>query len=72
MRLSRAIDGSTTRPTTDQLWQVDRAWEQVPALVEKVNEIIIATMPEIYRRLDAAGIRPKPGETIAEPVRSGR
>ncbi len=72
MRLSRAIDGSTTRPTTDQLWQLDRAWEKVPALIEKVNEIITTTMPDINRRLDAVGIRPKPGETIAVPIRSGR
>jgi molecular chaperone HtpG len=36
-RLSGAIEGSTTQPTADQLWQVDRAWEQVPALIEKVK-----------------------------------
>jgi photosystem II stability/assembly factor-like uncharacterized protein len=71
-RLSGAIEGSTTRPTADQLWQVERAWERVPALIEQLNEIITTTMPEINRQLDAAGIRPKPGEAIAIPRRTGR
>ena len=67
-RLSGAIEGATARPTADQLWQVERAWERVPALIERLNGIITTTMPAINRQLDAAGIRPKPGEAIAIPV----
>jgi len=70
-RLSGGIEGSTTRPTADQLWQIDRAWERVPALIERLNLIITTTIPDLNARLDAAGIRPSTGETIAVPRRSG-
>ena len=71
-RLSGAIEGSTTRPTADQSWQIERAWQRVPALIERLNEIITTTMPAINRRLDDAGIRPNPGEAIAVPRRTRR
>ncbi len=71
-RLSGAIEGSTARPTADQLWQVERAWERVPALIERLNEIIATTMPAINQQLNDAGIRPNPGEAIAIPRRTGR
>jgi photosystem II stability/assembly factor-like uncharacterized protein len=71
-RLSGAIEGATAPPTEDQLWQIERAWERVPALVERLNEIITITMPAINHRLDDAGIRPDPGEPIVIPRRSRR
>jgi hypothetical protein len=71
-RLSGAIEGSTTQPTADQLWQVERAWERVPRLIERLNEIITTTLPAINQQLDDASIRPNPGEAIAIPLRSGR
>ena len=39
-RVGNAIDGSTTRPTADQLWQIDRAWSKLPVLIEQINGII--------------------------------
>jgi hypothetical protein len=36
-----------------------------------VNDFVTAKMPDLNRRLDAAGIRPSPGEAIAVPKRSG-
>ena len=71
-RLQGAIEGSDARPTADQLWQIDRAWEIIPPLIEKLNDIVTNRIPAINRRLDTAGIRPKPGEAIAIPNRSGR
>jgi hypothetical protein len=67
-----SIENSTTRPTADQLWQIEQAWEQVPDLITRVNEIITNRMPAFYAQLDENGIRPDPGEAVAIPVRPGR
>ncbi len=66
-----AIESSSTRPTADQLWQLDRAWERVPPLIERLNEIVADEMPALYRQLDERGIRPDPGEAVTMPVRRG-
>ncbi len=70
-RLQRAIEGSEGPPTGDQLWQIDRAWERVPPLLERVNEVITTRVPEMNRELNSAGIRALPGELIPIPRRSG-
>ena len=70
-RGATAIEASSTRPTADQLWQLDRAWERVPPLVERLNEIVTEEMPALYRRLDEHGIRPDPGGAITMPERRG-
>ena len=64
-----AIESSSTRPTADQLWQLDQAWEKVPPLIERLNEIVADEMPALYRQLDERGIRPDPGEAVTMPVR---
>ncbi|MYI23784.1 MAG: glycosyl hydrolase [Gammaproteobacteria bacterium] len=64
-----AIESSSTRPTADQLWQLDQAWEKVPPLIERLNEIVTGEMPALYRRLDELGIRPDPGEAVTMPMR---
>ncbi|MCH8959828.1 MAG: hypothetical protein IH820_00485 [Bacteroidetes bacterium] len=70
-RGSFSIEGSTTRPTADQLWQLEQAWEKVPPLVTQINEIIETKMPALYRQLDEHGIRPDPGEPLAMPTPPG-
>ena len=64
-----AMESSSTRPTTDQLWQLDQAWEKVPPLIERLNEIVTDEMPALYRQLDEQGIRPDPGEAVTIPAR---
>ncbi len=71
-RVSSAIEGSTTRPTADQLWQQDRAWEEIPGLIEQLNEMIVHRLPALYDELNEHGIRPDPGEAIVVPKRPGR
>ena len=66
-----AIQGSSTLPTADQLWQVDRAWEVLPAAVERLNEIVLTRMPALNAMLNAEGVRPSVGETIEIPRRRG-
>ncbi len=68
-RAAFAIGGSTSRPTADQLWQLDQAWEEVPALVEVLNEHITQRMPSVNQQLNEHGIRPDPGAAIEVPRR---
>ena len=65
-----AIEASTSLPTADQLWQIERAWERLPGLIDQLNEIIGTTMPALYGQLDEHGIRPDPGEPVAVPRRT--
>jgi hypothetical protein len=67
-----AIEASTTRPTADQLWQIDQSWEKLPGLINKLNEVINNKMPALYDALNEHGIRPDPGKPITVPTRSGR
>ena len=59
-----AIQRSSTLPTEDQRWQVDRAWEVVAELVGPLNELITSRVPALNARLYAEGVRPKPGEAV--------
>ncbi len=63
------MEGSTTRPTADQLWQIEQAWEQVPDLISRLNAFVTSRVPAFYAQLDENGIRPDPGEVVAVPVR---
>ena len=64
-----AMQRSTTPPTADQLWQIDRSWEEVPPMIPQVNEMITLRLPALYERVYAEGLRPEPEEPVAAPVR---
>ena len=66
-----AIQGSSTLPTADQLWQVDRAWEVLPPAVDRLNVIVLTRMPALSAMLNAEGVRPGLGEAIEVPGRRG-
>jgi len=70
-RMRGAIEGSTTRPTDDQLWQIDRAWEFVPAAIESLNTLVAERIPALRRRLDDEGIGGKPDGPLEIPRRPG-
>ena len=65
------VEASTSRPTEDQLQGIDRAWENVPGLIERMNDLITGRMPALYRMLDQAGVRADPGPAIVVPRRGG-
>ncbi|MCH6547924.1 MAG: hypothetical protein IH798_05705 [Gemmatimonadetes bacterium] len=67
-----AIEASTMRPTADQLWQIEQSWEQLPGVIDKINEIVETKMPALYDALNQHGIRPDPGEPVTVPTRRGR
>ena len=64
-----AIQGSSTPPTGDQLWQIDAAWEAVPPLMERLNALITDRVPAFNTSLDAMGVRPSPGDRLVIPTR---
>ncbi|MDE0899443.1 MAG: hypothetical protein OSA81_10530 [Longimicrobiales bacterium] len=66
-----AIQGSSTLPTEDQIWQVDAAWQAVPPLVERLNVLIEISVPALNDALDAEGVRPDPGAPLTVPTRRG-
>lgn len=66
----RAIEGSTTPPTADQLWAIDRSWNDVPPVVERVNELL-ERMSSLFDMLAEAGVRPETGDPVPVPRRGG-
>ena len=70
-RVANAIQGSSTLPTEDQLWQVDRAWQVLPPAAERLNAIVRTRMPEFNAMLNAQGVRPSVGDTVEIPRRPG-
>ena len=65
--VARAIEGSSTLPTEDQIWQVERAWEVMEELVAPLNELITSRVPALNARLYAEGVRPAVGEVVRVP-----
>ena len=71
MRTARQIEASTTRPTQDQLQDVERAWRDAPEVIERLNALILARIPAFYQSLNDAGIRADPGDPLVVPRRRG-
>ena len=66
-----SVEGSTSRPSADQEWQLEQAWEALPDLITRINTLITERIPEINTLLNEHGIRPDPGEPLKVPRRSG-
>ncbi|MXW18688.1 MAG: hypothetical protein F4123_01820 [Gemmatimonadetes bacterium] len=64
-----SMQRSTTPPTADQLWQIDRSWEEVPPLIPRVNEMVTVRLPALYDRVYVEGLRPEAEEPVVAPVR---
>ena len=63
------IQSSSSPPTADQLWQTDRTWEELPALIERVNGMLAERLPALHARVYAEAVRPELGEPVVMPVR---
>ncbi|MCH7565023.1 MAG: glycosyl hydrolase [Gemmatimonadetes bacterium] len=66
-----SVEGSTSRPSADQEWQLERAWNALPDLITRINALITERLPEINALLNEHGIRPDPGAPLEVPRRSG-
>ena len=71
-RTGRQIEASTTRPTEDQLQDVERAWRDAPELIGRLNALILVRVPALHRKLNDERIRADPGEHLEVPRRRGR
>ncbi len=67
----RTIEGASVLPTADQLWLIDRSWEEVPPVIESVNELLAERLPALYDMLAEAGVRPETGDPVPVPRRGG-
>jgi photosystem II stability/assembly factor-like uncharacterized protein len=71
MDLGRQIEASTTRPTEDQLQDIERAWEDAPELIGQLNALILVRVPRFYERLNDERVQAEPGEPLLIPRRRG-
>ncbi len=67
--VAAAIQGSSTRPTQDQMWQFDHAWELMGERIPELNALIEIRVPALNARLYAEGVRPDAGEAVEMPAR---
>ena len=67
--VANAIQGSSTVPTADQIWQEDHAWEIMPAVLDRLNTLVSSRVPGLNEQLYAEGVRPSAGEPVRLPRR---
>jgi len=73
-RLGTALFGialSSLRPTSDQMWAIERTWAAAPPVLERVNALLTDELPALEARLNAAGVRPRLGEPVEIPDPDG-
>ena len=69
--VASAIQGSSTLPTEDHLWQVDRAWALTTEVAERMNALARDRMSALNARLYAPGLRPASPDPVEMPERPG-
>jgi hypothetical protein len=67
--LSRAIEGYSGLPTTDQRRQIDWAFEDATKTIEELNRMLQTDAPSIYTDLMKQGTWPKRPAPIVVPAR---
>lgn len=65
------IESSGGTATADQLWQLERSWERVPALVESVNALLTGDMSRVLGMVYTDVARPDVTEPVPVPRRGG-
>jgi photosystem II stability/assembly factor-like uncharacterized protein len=63
------IEGFSGPPTVDQLWQIERSWQEVPSAIERVNALIGQRLPALASRVYATGVRPTSLDPVPMPER---
>jgi len=58
-------------PTADDLWEIERSWELVPPIIERVNELATARLSALLARVYVEGVRPEGLEPAPMPRRGG-
>ena len=65
----RTIESATHLPSADQLWQIDRSWEELRGVIERVNELLTERLPALNARVYAEGVGPEAPEAVSMPAR---
>ena len=65
------IQGVSGPPLADALWQIERSWEDVPPLIDRVNQLMTGGMSELLGQVYSDAARPTAGEPVARPRRGG-
>jgi ABC-type transporter Mla subunit MlaD len=65
------IQGFTAPPTADQLRAIDRSWELLPGLVERVNSLIAEELPPVLADVYQPDVRPAVPGAVPLPRRGG-
>lgn len=68
---NQQIEASTTRPTEDQLQDVERAWRDIPEVIGRLNALILVRIPALYQKLNDERFPANPGEYLETPRRRG-
>ncbi|MGH9840672.1 MAG: hypothetical protein ACREEM_17985, partial [Blastocatellia bacterium] len=65
-QLFNALESYTEAPSARQQDQLRKFTAQLNSVIEQVNKLIIETVPNLNKQIEAAGAAPiKAGETIA-------
>ena len=63
------MEGWSGEPTADQLYQIDRAWEALPPVADRINALLAGSMPALEALLGDLGVMPDLGDPIRIPPR---
>ena len=56
-------------PTGDDLWQIERSWEAVPAIIERINVVVTERMLSLLAGVYDDAVRPDTGDPVPMPER---
>jgi len=65
------IEANAGRPTSDQIYALERGWQEVPPLVEELNRLLTGALPELWDALADAGVGPGRTEPVTVPSPPG-
>jgi photosystem II stability/assembly factor-like uncharacterized protein len=67
----RGIQSVSGPPTADALWQLERSWERLPGVIERVNALMTDDLPVLLGLAYTDAARPEVGDPVATPRRGG-
>ena len=63
------IQGNSSAPTADALWQIDRSWAALPGALDAVNRFLAGPVASLYGRAYTDETRPDVPESVEMPSR---
>lgn len=66
----RGIEGSGAMPTADALFQIERSWEDIPEVIDRINATI-GDFTAVMRQVYAPAAMPEGPDAVPAPVRGG-